>query len=381
MSERPVPWRESSRAAPPAAPEARAGTPEPRTGIARRAAVATGAALATIALALLLWTARELFMLVFAGALLATIVAWPADVIAARTRIPRGAALALVLVGVCAAFALFVFLSGQRIATQVQELSRTLPQAFTDAAQQLDRFAAGRWVLEQTTGLRQQLAQQARSGSFLAGVRGVVSGTFGVFGNLVLVLLLMVFLAANPALYESGLVRLFPPGGRARVREIMGRARDTLRYWFLGQFASMTVVGVLTWAGLALLGVPLALTLGLLAGLLNFIPNFGPLIAAVPAVLLALAPHGDGAAVLDVRLALWVVLLSVGVQTLEGSLITPMIQRRAVDLAPALIVAFQVLLGLLVGPLGLVLATPFLALTVVVVRMAYIEDALGDRSG
>src|SRR6185295_16753182 len=116
-------------------------------------------------------------------------------------------------------------------------------------------------------------------------------------------------------------------------------------------------------------GVPLWLPLGLLAALLNFIPNFGPVIAAVPAVLIALADNPAKAA--------WVVALSVAAQNLEGYLITPLVQRRAVEMPPALTILSQVLMGLLLGPLGVILAAPMTAAAIVVLKMLYVEDTLG----
>jgi predicted PurR-regulated permease PerM len=140
----------------------------------------------------------------------------------------------------------------------------------------------------------------------------------------------------------------------------------------------MTVIGVLTFIGLQVLGVQLALTLAILAGLLNFIPNFGPILAAVPALIIAIAPH-DQQVDLNYQTALYVAVLYMAVQAAEGSVITPLIQQRAVALPPALIVVFQVLLAVQVGPLGLILATPVLAAILVAVKMLYIEDVLGDH--
>jgi predicted PurR-regulated permease PerM len=132
----------------------------------------------------------------------------------------------------------------------------------------------------------------------------------------------------------------------------------------------MTIVGVITWAGLALIGVPLALTLGLLAGLLNFVPYVGPIVSAIPAVLLALL---DGS-----RTAGWVALLYLGVQLLEGYLLTPLIDQRTVRTPPALLLTSQVIAGVTLGALGVVLAAPLLAVALVTVKLLYVEDVLGD---
>jgi predicted PurR-regulated permease PerM len=134
--------------------------------------------------------------------------------------------------------------------------------------------------------------------------------------------------------------------------------------------ASMIVVGLLTAVGLWALGMPLALTLGLLAALLTFIPNLGPTLAVVPAALLALLQSPTK--------SLYVILLYLVIQAVESYLLIPLVQRQAVSLPPALTITAQVLLGILVGGFGLVLATPLTAAVMVLVRMLYIEDALGD---
>ncbi|NOT46231.1 MAG: AI-2E family transporter, partial [Acidobacteria bacterium] len=164
---------------------------------------------------------------------------------------------------------------------------------------------------------------------------------------------------------------LFPLRRRTRVREILFAISDTLRWWLIGKVGSMIFIGLLTWIGLSILGVPLALTLGLIAGLLSFIPNFGPIISALPALLLAFIESPTT--------ALYVLILYVGVQLIESNVVTPFIERKTVEIPPALTIVFQLALAVLVGGLGLVLATPLLAVLLVVIQMVYVEDVLGDR--
>ncbi len=154
---------------------------------------------------------------------------------------------------------------------------------------------------------------------------------------------------------------------------MLGGTGRALQLWFLGQLVDMLVVAVLVGAGLYLLDVPLTLTLALFAGLLNFVPFLGALAGAVPAVLMALGQSPDQ--------ALWVAGLFIAVQTLEGNVIAPLIQRRTVSLPPALTLFSQTVLGTLFGPLGLILATPVMAAAMVSVRMAYIESVLERPDG
>jgi predicted PurR-regulated permease PerM len=193
----------------------------------------------------------------------------------------------------------------------------------------------------------------------------------GAVGNVAIVVLLAIYLASEPRFYSEGFVRLFPIPRRQRVTEILHQVYETLRWWLIGKFGSMLFIGFLTWIGLSILGVPIALTLALLAGLLSFIPNFGPIISAVPALLIAFVDSPIT--------AVYVLILYIGVQIIESNVVTPLIERETVELPPALTVVFQLGLGTLVGGLGLVLATPLLAMIVVVVQLAYLQDILGDR--
>jgi predicted PurR-regulated permease PerM len=215
-----------------------------------------------------------------------------------------------------------------------------------------------------------------RAGGFAG---SFITSTFGVIGNIVIVFGVGLFFAINPSLYTQGLIRMVPIKRRARTATILNQVGTQLEWWFVGQLCSMASIGVLTFIGLSILGIPMALTLGIIAGLMNFIPNFGPILAALPAVLIAFAPQA-GETTLHPGLALWVIGLYVVIQLLEGWVITPFFQQRAVELPPALIIISQVIFGLLLGPLGLVLATPILATLIVLVRLLYVEDILGDRT-
>jgi predicted PurR-regulated permease PerM len=185
----------------------------------------------------------------------------------------------------------------------------------------------------------------------------------------VLVLFMAVLFAAQPNLYVRGTLRLVPKHKRDRLAEVMHRVGQTLRRWMLGQLGLMLFVGVTSTLGLWLLDVQAALALGLLAGLLTFIPFLGPVIAAVVAVLVSLS---DGPLT-----AAWVALLYIGIQTMEG-LLEPLVQQKTVYLPPVLLLMSQLALGVLVGLVGVVLATPLAAALMVMVQMLYVEDVLQD---
>lgn len=199
---------------------------------------------------------------------------------------------------------------------------------------------------------------------------GTFSTLFNLLTNAVFVLFIGLFTAADPGGYRDGLVGLVPPGARARAREVLFQVWRALRGWLLGKLLAMVLVGLLTGVGLAVLGMPFALTLGLLAGLFELIPFVGPVLAAVPALLIALTQSPWQ--------ILYVALLFLIVQQLEGNLITPLVYKRTVALPPVLTLAAVLVMGTLFGLLGLFVATPLLAAALVIVRTLYQQDMLGD---
>jgi predicted PurR-regulated permease PerM len=195
-----------------------------------------------------------------------------------------------------------------------------------------------------------------------------VTSTFGALGNFVIMLFIGIYGALDPVTYRRGLLALLAPSLRSRADAMISRSGQTLRNWLSAQFLSMSVVGVLTFAGLWLIGLPLAAALALISALLTFIPNIGPLIAAVPALLLAFASGG--------KMVLLVIGVYVVVQAIETYLVTPLIQQEKVSLPPALVIGAQLLMGVLFGILGLALATPLAALTLTLASGLYVHDYL-----
>lgn len=249
----------------------------------------------------------------------------------------------------------------------MQELRETLPAALDELQQWLAGREWGRTVLGETSRLADRFRIDQEVLSRAAGVFSTVLGTIaGIF----VVLFVGLYLAVEPGLYVRGLLHLVPAARRDRAREVLGAVGYTLRRWLLGRFATMVAVGLMTGVGLWVLGMPLALTLGLLAGLLDFIPNFGPLLAYLPAVLLALAEGPDK--------ALYVTILYLAVQATENYLLTPLVERGVVFLPPVLTIVVQILFGILLGALGFTLASPLLAVAMVLVKLLYVEDVLGD---
>ena len=200
---------------------------------------------------------------------------------------------------------------------------------------------------------------------------GAALTMLGVLGAVIIIVFTAVYLANNPTLYFRGLIRLLAPDYRDRGSEVLSEIGVALRLWLLGRAIDMIVVVILTFAGLMLLNVPLAFLLALIAGLLNFIPYIGAVLGAVPAIIVA---FGQG----PVQ-ALWIVLLFLAIQTVEGYLIVPFIQQRTVQLPPALLIFSQTVFGALFGILGLLLAPALMLVILILVQGVYLHDVLGDR--
>jgi len=221
-------------------------------------------------------------------------------------------------------------------------------------------------------GSSENVLSDSRISKAMQVIAAVFQTVFGAMMNIAIVLFVGMFIAIDPSLYRDGITLLFPKDRRDRVRDVLNQMGSAMWHWLIGRFASMLITGLGTGIGLAFLGVPMPIALGTLTGLLAFIPNFGPALALGVALLVAL-PQG-GTTVLLV-----VIVFSV-FQILESYVITPLVQQQQVSIPPALLITWQVLLGMLIGFLGVTVSTPLLAILFVLVRTVYIEDVLEDRS-
>lgn len=337
---------------------------------AQKAAVACGIVVVTILLLVLFYYTFDVLLLVFAAALLAIFLSGLAEILKDYIKLGDGLLVLLVSLILIAVIGGTIALLAPSIAEQMRHLRDELPISAQKVAAYLSQYGWGRALIEQLPSF-EDVRNNISASALLSGVGGVFTSTLGAVGNVAIVILLSIYLASEPKFYSDGFVRLFPIDRRPRVTEILHQVYETLRWWLIGKFGSMLFIGILTWIGLSILGVPIALTLGLLAGLLSFIPNFGPILSAIPALLIAFIDSPIT--------ALYVLGLYVGVQIIESNVITPLIERETVELPPALTIIFQLGLGALVGGLGLVLATPLLAMIVVVVQLVYIQDILCDH--
>jgi predicted PurR-regulated permease PerM len=334
---------------------------------ASHALVYVGIAVTAVVLLVLLWYAIDVFLLLFIGIFLAVLLRAPADWLAARTGWSDGITLGLVILAAGVLFAAGAFFFGRAVVAQSVQLTQTLPQVIEKAKERLRQSDYGKRLVEAS----ETPSPEADMKVVGRGLR-LVATTMSAVGSFVVVVVLSIFLAWQPRAYVEGVVRLVPRRRRKRAREVLEAIGRMLKRWLVGQLILMAIVMTLTAIALWFLGVPFALPLALLAGLLEFVPYVGPIVAAVPAVLVAFA---EGS-----QLALWVVVAYLLIQSVESYALTPLIQHRAVYLAPALILFSQVILGVTAGPLGVIVATPLAAALLVAVRMLYVEDVLGDRA-
>lgn len=325
--------------------------------------------LAVAALALLAWAWRHVLLLVFASVLIAVGLNAMAVAVAKRTPLSRGWSLALSALLVVALLAGAVWLFGAQVGAQVSDLANRIPRAWSDLRTMLSDTP---WGAEAMRQLQDSAASQGTQGAL--GALGRVGGwTMSIAGaalDAVVVVIGAVFLAVSPKPYREGVLILFPKAVRGDVRDAMDNAGRALAKWLMGTLVSMAVVGVLVGITLWLLGVPAFLALALIAGLAQFLPLIGPLIAAVPAILLALTVGLDT--------ALWVALAYFVISQLEANLIYPLIQKRAVSLEPALTLFAIIAAGLVLGPLGALLAVPLAVLMTIFVIRFYVNGVLGE---
>lgn len=315
----------------------------------------------------LVYFAGKVLLLAVAGVLVGIFLHSAASFCARWTRLSHGPALMIVMLLLGALLALAVWRVERRVFAQADELTTTLKESADEARSYLENFRWGRTALQEFSNGSGMLAAPSAA---LTRARDVVGGVAGFAAQMLVILFIGVYCAAEPDLYKDGIARLVPSRNRERVERLLDELSDTLQWWILGKLCSMAIVGLLVGIGLSLLGVKAALLLALVAAFMELIPNFGPLLAAIPAVISGLM---DGPTT-----AVYVLVLYVIVQALESYVILPLIQRRAVDAPPALMLISIVLLGLLGGILGALVATPLLVATMVIVKRLYLAPKEPD---
>lgn len=320
----------------------------------------TGSIFALIVVILLLLKATfSVFLLILAGTLIAVFFRGLSSLIERKTKWKPSLSLAVsVIVTLLIIIALF-WLIGDRVQSQITQLSDTLPSTVENAKEQLNKNPVGQKIVQNVSSPKAQEKAKAVAATFFR-------STFGVLGDIYVVLFLGIFFTVSPKLYTEGIIQLVPKPGRQKAKDVLHTLGDNLKKWLKGKLFAMLIVFVLTAVGLVSIGVPMWLSLALIAGILNFIPNFGPLIAMVPAVLVALM---QGPATAGFVAGLYIV-----VQVVESNFITPMVQKKLINIPPALIIIAQLLIGTLIGGWGIILATPVMIIVMILVQELYVKN-------
>ncbi|KQM26699.1 MULTISPECIES: AI-2E family transporter [unclassified Sphingomonas] len=328
-----------------------------------RVAAMTVMVLAIAGTAFLLVSMMRLVLLVFAATTIAVLFSAVANRIQRWTRLPRGLALALSVILLLGIVIGIFFGFGAQLVNQFDLIRQQIPSALQAIQQQLDGWGLGEPARELLSQGSSDLSTiMSRAGSYVLSIGSGLS-------DAVLVLVGAIFLAADPELYRRGLVKLVPPSAEPVARQAVDDAAGGLRGWMKGEAIAIVVVAVLTATGLWLLGVPAAIGLGLIAGLMDVVPYVGPIIAGLPAVMLAFTQSPST--------ALWTIVLFLIVQQIQGNILMPIVQKHAVDVPPAVLLFSVIGMGLLFGFIGVLLAAPLTIVVFVLVQRIYVQHLLG----
>lgn len=318
-----------------------------------------------LGLAALVAQMLEILFIAFGASLLAVLLCWLTGIVQHRIPVRRPTALTAVIIILAIAFGAGCWLFGTALTAQLGQLAQALPQSVDRIEGQVLGTEWGRLVVSQL----QQINLGGATSNLFVRITGFLGSALNLLGDFALIGTAGIYLAAEPERYRLGIVQLVPTPYEARAQQVLDAIGEAMRLWVVGQLAAMFAVGLMWGISLWALGVGSALALGVIAGLAEFVPVIGPILGAVPAVIIALAQRPT--------LALWSVVVYLIIQQIESSLLMPIIQYRVVALPPALTLFAMVTGGLLFGVLGVLFAMPLTVVALVLVRMLYIEDVLG----
>ena len=336
--------------------------------LARRTVLVAAIALALTLAAIVAWAGATALLIVFAGIVLAVIFDTAASALGRILPLRRRFRLAIVVVVLALFLVAALATGGAALAQQASQMLLTIDEQIGNALDMLQK--AGLPVGGDGGMSLSGLAPDFNT--LVVGATNAIFMLFGAVGNLVFIVFLGTFFAADPDTYKRGVLSLFPAEKRSRLGEVADEAGFSLRGWLKGQLLSMLIIFVFSFALLSLIGMPYAFLLALTAGLLTFIPTIGPVFAGVPIILAGFSEGWE--------MALWGVGVYAAIEMTEGNFVTPLVQQRAVDLAPAFTLGFQLLMGALFGILGIALAVPLAAAGKVFIDELYVKDALGGPS-
>jgi len=302
--------------------------------------------------------AFSVLLMILSGMLIATYFHGLADLIERRTRLNRklamfcGVATTFIIVGA------LIWFMGTKIQQQIKQLSETLPGTVQHLKVKLAQSDLGRKILDASD-------ESNDTGQMLNTARSFFTTSFGVLGDLYIILFLGIFFTTSPSLYKDGVMLLIPPARKKIGRHILDRISLSLKGWLKGMMISMVLVTIMITTGLTIIGIPGAMVLGLLTGLLEIVPTLGSALAMIPGVLLGLT--------VSTNTAIFVALVYVVSQTITANIVNPLVQKRMTNLPPALTLISQLIMAAVSGVMGIVLAVPLLAISVILIDELYVK--------
>jgi predicted PurR-regulated permease PerM len=315
-----------------------------------------------IAVLVALWMISQVLVLGFGGIVVAVVLRNMSAPVARALRVNDQIALLITTLGLAILAIAFFAVFGAMAMDQFSALLNEIPGAVATSRKWLMGYTEGRWLLALLGHT------PVPTGETLLQALPIAGGVLGAMGEAVLVILIGIYLAADPAPYVHDVVRLFPPHRRLRMAHIMNAIATALQKWLVGMALDMLFVGVVTGLGLWIVGVPLPFALGVLTGISVFVPYIGPAASSLLGLLLALS--------VSPTLALYAAAVYAIALTIEGNVTQPLLQRWAVSLSPVLNLLAIVAFGIIFGPWGAILGTPMAVAVSVLIRMAYVEDIL-----
>jgi len=320
--------------------------------------------LLAVGFAVIIWRLTDLLLLLAAGMLIAFMFWQFAHLLQVKLRVPFPLALTLAVI-LPITFVSFVFWAfGSMMAGQFAILFDKLPDAFKFAQDWLQNSELGREISARAATLMPDSSR----------VMGIVQGVIGSLGtvvtSLVVVLIAGVYLAAQPRLYGSGALALIPPHARAKTVSTVAAVMTAISHWLKAQAVSMVFIGVFTSIALSMIGLPAAPAIGLVAGICEFVPYLGTIVVAIPAIILGFS--------ISPETGIWTIIAIAVIQQVQGNIVTPLVQSSMAELPPALTIFSLIAFGVLLGPMGVILAVPLtvVGLTLVKELMPYDKAAI-----
>ncbi|OKH23115.1 AI-2E family transporter [Chroogloeocystis siderophila] len=332
----------------------------------KRLLIAVGIIGLFVVLLLFAWAIIDVLLLIFLGLLLAVVLRTLAKPIARYTPLSTQWSLVIVVVLIVAVIGIGGWFFIPEVLSQVELFVQQIQLGINQLQTFLAQYNWGQQLLEQVPGGDGGLPISNLFNQFVDAFALTLEG----LANTLFVIFIGIFLAVEPNLYRNGLINLVPSRGRDRAQEVIAGVIQILRGWLLGRVISMITIGIVVAVGLTILNVPLALILGIITGLLEFIPVVGPILSAFPAIIIAISQ--------GFMQAVYVAIFYLVVQQLEGNVLTPIVQEKTVSLPPAVTLVAVLAMGGLFGVLGALVATPLAAVIMVLIRMLYVQDILGS---